>query len=196
MLLSKKNIRRYCKEMWNLFFIDKSNIDSIIQNLMNFFKIKFPEENQIFSYYPTENELPILDILEKQFRIIFLPVIEDYSLYLMNFYLYKNENDFVKLFKNKYGIWEPEKKEIGYPQSSLILLPSLGANKNFVRLGRGKGYYDRYFYKNSNHNNIIITLLPEQLTNLDFLEEPHDLVLDYIITEKNIYKRKQYEQYK
>lgn len=188
MLLAKNNLREYSKNIWNLYLIDKTKIELLLNNLLNFLKFKFPNETKIFSYYPTKLELPIMDILEKEFRLIFLPVIEDYSLYLMNFYLYKKENQYVRLYKNKFNIWEPEKKEIGYPQDSLVLLPSLAANKKFVRLGRGKGYYDRYFYNNS-WDNIKITLLPEELRNLEFLEEEHDLVLDYIITEKKIYCR-------
>lgn len=92
----------------------------------------------------------------------------------------------MKLYQNLYGIWEPKKVFMDFPKNAVVVIPSLGANKDFARLGKGKGFYDRYFSKNS-FECIKVTLLPEELTKLEFFSEEQDLLLDYIITEKNIY---------
>ena len=46
---------------------------------------------------------------------------------------------------NKYGIPEPEKSKIVYPD--ILLIPLVAFDKNLNRLGYGGGYYDRLIEK-------------------------------------------------
>eukprot|EP00003_Mantamonas_plastica_P031204 TRINITY_DN801_c1_g2_i2.p1 TRINITY_DN801_c1_g2~~TRINITY_DN801_c1_g2_i2.p1 ORF type:complete len:114 (-),score=25.18 TRINITY_DN801_c1_g2_i2:294-635(-) len=57
--------------------------------------------------------------------------------------------DIDNMEKNKWGIREPDKDEENVLEGDdkgpdLILVPGLGFDHDNHRLGRGKGYYDRY----------------------------------------------------
>lgn len=68
----------------------------------------------------------------------------------------------------------------------LLLVPGLAFDKKFNRMGRGAGYYDRYL--ESNRPKIVIGLCFE-MQLLDLIPtEGHDQSVDYLITEKKVYK--------
>jgi 5-formyltetrahydrofolate cyclo-ligase len=50
-----------------------------------------------------------------------------------------------KLVRGPYGIWEPAGKRCLHPKDiELVIVPALALDKAGNRLGRGKGYYDRF----------------------------------------------------
>ena len=65
-----------------------------------------------------------------------------------------------------------------------VILPCLGVGLEGARLGRGKGYYDRWGKKLSISRRIC--LVPESLSNLDFPAEEHDIHVQCALTEKGI----------
>ncbi len=53
--------------------------------------------------------------------------------------------DHARLRKGPYGVWEPVAKKRVKPEDlDLIIVPGLAFDKKGNRLGRGKGYYDRF----------------------------------------------------
>ena len=97
----------------------------------------------IGGYYPVNFEIDDLALLGKfkknNFNIS-LPVIK--KNFQMDFYSWS----FSKPLKiNKYGIPEPESKNIVYPD--VLLIPLVAFDKNLNRLGYGGGYYDRLIEK-------------------------------------------------
>lgn len=74
----------------------------------------------------------------------------------------------------------PDKKEV---VPDVLLIPGLGFNHKGQRLGRGKGYYDRYL---ENFSGLKIGIcFREQLVE-DLPVEDHDCEMDIVVTEKNI----------
>ena len=97
----------------------------------------------IGGYYPVNFEIDDLALLRKfkknKFNIS-LPVIK--KNFQMDFYQWSLSEP---LKINRYGIPEPETKNIVYPD--VLLIPLLAFDKNLNRLGYGGGYYDRLIKK-------------------------------------------------
>lgn len=83
----------------------------------------------------------------------------------------------------RFGILEPQGDEVF--DIDLILVPGLGFNERFHRIGYGAGYYDRFL---ENLSAVTCGLFYDE-QRADFEEAAHDLPLDYIITETKILKR-------
>ncbi|MDC0620042.1 5-formyltetrahydrofolate cyclo-ligase [Candidatus Pelagibacter ubique] len=113
---------------------------------------------------------------------------------LINFFLEnkieieKSDMSFSEPLKiNKYGIPEPEAKNIVYPD--VLLIPLVAFDKNLNRLGYGGGYYDRLIEKLSKKKNIIKIGLAFSIQEIDKVPtNMYDQKLDYIVTNKNIIK--------
>ncbi len=67
----------------------------------------------------------------------------------------------------------------------LVLVPGLAFDPNGNRLGRGKGYYDRLLSQSSSRTALVALAFEEQI--LERLPvEPHDVKMDYIVTENRV----------
>ena len=119
--------------------INKNNIQIDFSQLIKILKKEKINNKNIGGYYPINFEIDDLGLLrkfEKNGFNISLPVIK--KNFQMNFYKWK----FANLLKvNKYGIPEPEIKNIVYPD--ILLIPLVAFDKKLNRLGYGGGYYDR-----------------------------------------------------
>ena len=123
--------------------IDQRNIQIDFNDIIKILKKKKINKKTIGGYYPVNFEIDDLVLLKKfekkQFNIA-LPVIK--KNFQMDFYKW-SFSDPLKI--NKYGIPEPEIKNIVYPD--ILLIPLVAFDKNLNRLGYGGGYYDRLIKK-------------------------------------------------
>jgi 5-formyltetrahydrofolate cyclo-ligase len=67
----------------------------------------------------------------------------------------------------------------------IIIVPGLGFSSNGLRLGRGKGFYDRYL---ENKSVIKIGIAFEMQIEKDIPTDPHDVKMDFVVTDQQIYK--------
>ena len=137
-------------------------------------------------YYPSNFELNVLKVLDLKYfskQTILLPITERKT--LMKFYPWK-KNDVLTV--NEFGMLEPIKAQAKIPD--VIIVPLIAFDKDKFRLGYGKGYYDRYLNK-------YIKLYKDIMTvGVAFSFQRHnklpinknDVKLDFILTEKGIYK--------
>jgi 5-formyltetrahydrofolate cyclo-ligase len=65
----------------------------------------------------------------------------------------------------------------------VFLVPGVAFTETGVRLGRGKGYYDRYL---ENHSGLKIGLCFEFQILSELAREDHDVLMDYLVTEKRV----------
>ena len=118
---------------------NKKNIKISFNQIIKILKKEKISKKIIGGYYPVNFEIDDLKLLEKfekkKFNIS-LPVVK--KNFKMDFYQW-SFSDYLKI--NKYGIPEPEKKKIVYPD--VLLIPLVAFDKNLNRLGYGGGYYDR-----------------------------------------------------
>ena len=104
---------------------------------------EFKAANSILIYWSTPDELPTHEIIKKwrQAKLIILPSIKGDKLVLKS---YTSEE---KLIQKVLGIWEPNLSQTYQGKVDLVIVPGIAFDQNRNRLGRGKGYYDRFFKK-------------------------------------------------
>ena len=164
---------------------NSNNITIDFSKVVNLIKKEKANKKNIGGYYPINYEIDDLEILkelEKRKFNISLPVVK--KNYSMNFYKWSFK-DPLKI--NKYGIPEPETKNIVYPD--ILLIPLVAFDKNLNRLGYGGGYYDRLIAKLSKKKNIIKIGLAMSVQKINEVPmNKYDKRLDYIVTNKCIFK--------
>ena len=165
--------------------INKKNIQIDFNEIIKILKKEKITNKIIGGYYPVNFEIDDLLLLKKfeksKFNIS-LPVIK--KNFQMDFYKWS----FSEILKvNKYGIPEPETKNIVYPD--ILLVPLVAFDKNLNRLGYGGGYYDRLIKRLSKKKNIIKIGLALSIQKIDKVPiNVYDQKLDYIVTNKYIIK--------
>ena len=129
----------------------------------------YKEADTILAFSPLSTEPDISPILKDE-RILF-PFITE-----------KGEMKFGKgeMVKNKLGFLEPkEKKEIEY-NKALILVPLVAINSSLYRMGRGKGFYDKYIsFHRERLYSIALAFTPSLINNLkiDVWDEKMDALI-------------------
>jgi len=167
---------------------EKFNIKNIQIDFNQIIKILKKEKISkkiIGGYYPVNFEIDDLALLREfkknRFKIS-LPVIK--KNFQMDFYPWTLSEP---LKINRYGIPEPESKNIVYPD--VLLIPLVAFDKNLNRLGYGGGYYDRLIKKLSKKKKIIKIGLAFSIQEIDKVPiNVYDQKLDYIVTNKYIVK--------
>jgi len=167
---------------------EKFNIKNIQIDFNQIIKILKKEKINkkiIGGYYPVNFEIDDLALLREfkknRFKIS-LPVIK--KNFQMDFYPWTLSEP---LKINRYGIPEPESKNIVYPD--VLLIPLVAFDKNLNRLGYGGGYYDRLIKKLSKKKKIIKIGLAFSIQEIDKVPiNVYDQKLDYIVTNKYIIK--------
>lgn len=177
LLNEKKKLRLQLKTLRNTLS-EKQKI-AAEKKIAALFIMKFSEFINYGAYYPINNEvniLPIMQLLSKTSKILGLPCV--YSTGLL-FRLWQPGD---LLSQNKYA-FEPV-KTVAPMTPEVILTPLLGFDRTGHRLGYGGGRYDHYFSK---HKHIIKVGIAFACQEIDHLpREAHDQRLDFIITEKEI----------
>ena len=157
-------------------------------NILNNIKpvIEEIENEYIGTYISFRDELDTKKLnqylLERELNLA-LPAI-DFQTKEINFFMYHKNTE---LIENQFSILEPKNKdEVIFPK--IIFLPLLGYSKSGFRLGYGGGYYDKYLSKNGvgDVKKIGVAFSFQEVEEIPV--EDHDERLDWILTEKHLYK--------
>lgn len=141
---------------------------------------------KIFAIYlPIHNEVetkPIINNLLKNQKDMYLPTFDQKA----NDYQLSKFSGWQNLVKGPYEILQPRDAEsINSQLIDVAFIPGVAFSKSGVRVGYGKGVYDRLFAKSKA---IKIGLAYEFQMVDELPKEEHDLIMDVVITENKIYK--------
>jgi|AntRauTorcE11897_2_1112592.scaffolds.fasta_scaffold25018_2 5-formyltetrahydrofolate cyclo-ligase len=87
---------------------------------------------------------------------------------------------------NKWGVPEPKSTRPLIEKLDIILVPLLGADESFNRLGYGKGFYDKFL---QSAEALKIGLIFDEFIQSEIPVDDFDEKLDILITEKRILRR-------
>ena len=140
---------------------------------------EFKTAKTILIYWSMKDELPTRSIITKwcQEKQIVLPSIDKKNLLL------KVYDINTKMVQRSLGIWEPDLNETYKGKVDLAIVPGVAFDLQKNRLGRGKGYYDRFFKRNKTYK--IGVGFDFQLLN-SVPTSWHDKPMDKIVTPSNL----------
>lgn len=130
----KKEFRKKCLKInkHNKYYYSK-----IISNQL--YKLA-KDYKKILLFIPLKNEVDIRDLINKlrrENKEIYVPFMEDLSFKMVKYAL--------PLKKKKFSILEPLNKNKTLAKIDLAIVPIIGMDISFKRVGFGKGMYDRFF---------------------------------------------------
>ena len=168
----KNSFRQKClkAKKFNRYYVSKIIAKEIEKIAKDYKKILF--------FLPLKNEVdvfPLLNKLRRKKHTIFVPFMEDLSFKMVKYGL--------PLKKKKFSILEPLNKNKTLEKVDLAIVPVVGIDRNFKRLGFGKGMYDRFFEKLNYKPKILFVQLRPCIFN-GVLSEKHDIKGDFYITYK------------
>jgi 5-formyltetrahydrofolate cyclo-ligase len=137
--MNKVKFRKHCieklkKESKQNQLYKKSMINKRLTNLLNKLKAK-----KILFYYPMDIEANILPTMYR-FRkksTIFVPFIKDISFKMVKFRL--------PIKKSRFKIVESFNSHYYKQNIDVAIVPVVGIDKSYQRVGFGRGMYDRFF---------------------------------------------------
>ena len=140
----------------------------------------FKNAQKIGAYYPIRNEIFTQDIIQEllsQGREVFLPkVVGD----MMEF---RKIRDFSSLEQGSFDTMEPKDNCPIENNLDVILVPTVGISPEGVRVGYGRGFYDKFL---AAHKTVTISLTLEKQIVRKIPRSKHDVLIDWIVTEDKI----------
>ena len=137
----------------------------------------FTNAQNIACYFPIGSEINthdiMLDILKQNKNLLLPKVIGDD----IEFYIVPNLE---KLESGHFEIMEPKDSCKKAKKIDCVLIPTVGVSKLGVRLGYGRGYYDRFL---SSTDIVKISLTYSKQIVKSIPNDSHDIKMDWIITE-------------
>ena len=167
--------------------LDSSEVKRLSQRILKnaHSELALEEIETLGSYFAVKNEVKLENLNHQRSQknlLTTFPKIEPN--HAMNLIAPKNLK---QLSKNKYDIFEPSDGfKIDPINHEMIIIPTLGVDKNGYRIGYGGGYYDRFLepiLQNINRPMLIGLIYDFQFID-DSINEVHDIKLDIVFSEK------------
>ena len=167
--------------------LDSSEVKRLSQRILKnaHSELALEEIETLGSYFAVKNEVNLENLNHQRSQknlLTTFPKIEPN--HAMNLIAPKNLK---QLSTNKYDIFEPSDGfKIDPINHEIIIIPTLGVDKNGYRIGYGGGYYDRFLepiLQNINRPMLIGLIYDFQFID-DSINEAHDIKLDIVFSEK------------
>jgi len=165
--------------------LEKSN--SIINKLIA--REEYKKSQTVFIYMDFKNEVMTSKLIKTMLdegKKVVIPYTDTVNTVIIPVELHDMEND---LKISPFGYMEPKLENIipvNTKEFDLIIVPGVVFDKNLNRIGFGKGYYDRILINKRSDVKAVAVAYEFQVL-YEIPSEEHDVKMDMIITEENIY---------
>lgn len=188
MVENKKDLRKRILNIRNSLLAEevKNNSKAIMDKIINLDVYKWSKV--VFIYMDFKNEVITSDLIKYMLaekKRVLVPYTDMETTLLIPSEITKEAD--LKL--NPFGYYEPVKiSPVNIEEIDLVIVPGVVFDKNLNRIGFGKGYYDRILCKLK--PSVKKVAVAHEFQVLESIPtEDHDVKMDMIITEKNIYNR-------
>ncbi len=159
-------------------FADSKKIEAKIDELIRIYN---PGSVLFYLSMPHEADLnPYLKKVRKK-RKVYVPFMVGDSFKMVGYRL--------PLKRGRFGIFEAKKSPRAIKHVDMIIVPILGVDRTFRRIGFGKGMYDR-FYEGLKKKPVTIFVQNRFCYTSSMITDDYDVSPDYIITPKHFFKIK------
>lgn len=187
----KSFLRKRAKDELKKYFADKALSLQCAKTVADYFlkSKEYAEAKVIFAYMAMNDEVDLSFVIKKALqdkKKVALPRMAENSGNMDFYFVDSLEDSFSD--DNRYGILEPsgnskkvEPEKI--PEKSVFLVPGLAFNLEGSRLGRGKGFYDRYLSRIPFKNQIFCGVCTVNVVTKAVPVEENDFRMNYLLTE-------------
>ena len=170
-----KNLQRLKFQKKRKKVIPPSHLSQVIQNYIRLFD--WPSSYKVASYYPLEGEMD-LRCLHQKYSYILYPAVKDSGLKFVFAHI-RTHFTYNSLF------YEPADggQECPVTDIDVFFVPGLAFDRTGVRLGRGRGFYDRLLSQ-SQRSLKIGTAWSVQVSTENLPQSSEDIAMDMLMTEK------------
>ena len=188
--MEKRELRRVVKERFRALDAEEKQQKSAAVVLLLGEILAQREASVVALFSPMNDEVQIAPLVEKlakegRCRVV-LPRVESMAdgEAEMEFYDYEP----TQLAVGAFGIIEPQAGEpCEASEIDVMVVPGVAFDRNGGRLGRGKGYYDRYISREEFRAECIGVCFDFQLFD-ELPTEPHDRAMDMVVSDNSKFK--------
>ncbi len=155
-------------------FADSAKVESSLELI-----IELHNPKSILFYLPLVHEVDISKLLKKERkkRVVYVPFMVGDSFKMVAYRL--------PLVQGKFNIKETRNSFLNIKHVDMIIVPIIGIDKTYRRIGFGKGMYDR-FYERLTKKPIVIFLQTTLCFSSSTVTDDYDIKADYVITPKKL----------
>ena len=150
--------------------------NSLLNKRLKKLLLKYKYKKILF-YYPLPMEANIVKTLQYMRKVsdVYIPFMEGESFKMVPFRL--------PLKKKKFGIYEAGNTHKNINKIDIAIVPAVGVDGNFQRVGFGKGMYDRFFEKLKKRPYTIF-IQNEYCYTKESVCDDYDITCDILLTSK------------
>jgi 5-formyltetrahydrofolate cyclo-ligase len=147
--------------------------------------IKKHKSKIVMLYVPLDIEINISNLitqLRKEKITLLVPFMVGKSFRLVKYRL--------PIRKKNFGVKEPNISNTFYKKIDLSIVPIIGMDRSFRRVGFGKGFYDRFFSKNRDKVDKILFVGRKICISDKLITDDYDVKGNLYITPKKVFNNK------
>ncbi len=138
---------------------------------------EYKKSDSVMLYHALADEIPLEALMNTSEKRFSFPAVEG------DYIIPREHTSSEKI--GKFGILEPTGRVLLKQEIDLVVVPGVMFGPDMSRIGRGKGFYDRFL---SDFNGIKLGVCPDLLLSDSVFSEKYDIKMDIIVTEKQIIK--------